>query len=173
MTDWDIKAGDKVHCNHSGNDGENHEPLQRENMGEDEPNYIVTAICESPGERGLSLNEYQCLAMKTCMDSCQNESYMLLNLVGEVGEFASKMAKAIRKGKAFIDRNRFITERGADAMSAQEITDMRKEAGDIAWQLAGLCSVMGWSLEDVCRENLAKLADRKQRGVIDSNGDNR
>ena len=50
---------------------------------------------------------------------------------------------------------------------------MRRECGDIAWQLAGLCHVMGWSLEDVARENLGKLADRKARGVIDSNGDNR
>lgn len=173
MTDCEINVGDEAHRKHSGNDGENHEPLQRENMGEDEPSYIVTAICESPGERGLTLNDYQCLAMKTCMDSCQNESYMLLNLVGEVGEFASKMAKAIRKGKAVIDRNRFSTERGTESMTEQEITDMRKECGDILWQIAGLCSVMGWSLEDVCRENLAKLADRKQRGVIDSNGDNR
>lgn len=83
------------------------------------------------------------------------------------------MAKAIRKNKAVIDRNRFITEYGTEAMNDNEIADMHKECGDILWQIAGLCSVMGWPLEDVCRENLAKLADRKQRGVIDSNGDNR
>ena len=36
------------------------------------------------------------------MPSCKNISYMLLNLVGEVGEFASKLAKAIRKDQLAI-----------------------------------------------------------------------
>ena len=38
---------------------------------------------------------------------------------------------------------------------------------------AGLCRVMGWTLEEVCQANLDKLASRKGRGVIDGNGDNR
>lgn len=140
---------------------------------ESEARYGVTAICENPENRGMTLNEYQVAAMTTCMESCDNFSYMFLNLVGEVGEFASKVAKHIRKGNAMIDNNQFITERGHNAMTEQEIADLRKEAGDCIWQLAGLCSVMGWTLEEVARENLAKLADRKARGVIDSNGDNR
>ena len=121
----------------------------------------------------MTLNEYQSHAMTTCMDSCENFSYMFLNLVGEVGELASKVAKHIRKEKAMIDGNQFITECGKNALANDEITDLRKEAGDCLWQLAGLCNVMGWSLEEVARENLAKLADRKERGVIDSSGDNR
>jgi hypothetical protein len=32
---------------------------------------------------------------------------------------------------------------------------------------------MGWSLEDVAQMNLDKLASRKERNVIDGNGDNR
>jgi len=121
----------------------------------------------------MTLNEYQTIAMTTCMDSCKNESYMMLNLVGEVGELASKMAKAIRKGKAMIDYNHFITEFGSDAMTEQEIHDLKAECGDVAWQLAGLCTVMDWTLEEVCQENLDKLASRKERGVIAGNGDNR
>ena len=39
------------------------------------------------------------------------------------------------------------------------------------WQLAGLCSVMGWDLEDVAAENLEKLAARKKAGTIDGDGD--
>ena len=46
-----------------------------------------------------------------------------------------------------------------------------KEAGDILWQLSGLCHVMGWSLEDVAAKNLAKLAARKEAGTIDGDGD--
>lgn len=142
-------------------------------MSEEAPKYKVTAICENPENRGMTLNEYQQRAMTTCMDSCSNFSYMFLNLVGEVGELASKVAKHIRKEKAMIDDNQFITECGKNALTDDEITDLRKEAGDCLWQLAGLCNVMGWTLEEVCRENLDKLADRKARGVIDSNGDNR
>lgn len=111
--------------------------------------------------------------MTTCMASCQNFSYMFLNLVGEVGEFASKVAKAIRKEKSLIDFNHLITERGTLAMTDNEIADLRHEAGDILWQLSGLCTVMGWHLEDIAQENLLKLASRKERGLIDGNGDNR
>lgn len=107
------------------------------------------------------------------MDSCDNFAYMFLNLVGEIGEFASKVAKHIRKEKAMVDYNSLITECGENTMTKQDIADLRKEAGDCLWQLAGLCKVMGWTLESVARENLAKLADRQQRHVIDGSGDNR
>lgn len=111
--------------------------------------------------------------MTTCMKSCDNFSYMFLNLVGEVGEFASKVAKALRKKKAIVDYNYLIPTGTFDSMTDQEIHDLRAEAGDILWQLAGLCHVMDWNLQDIGDENLAKLASRKERGVIDSEGDNR
>ena len=139
---------------------------------ESEARYEVTALCESPDGRGMTLNEYQHLAMTTCMESCDNISYMLLNLVGEVGEFASKVAKHIRKGKAEIVDN-LLVDGADDSLKQEDIADLRKEVGDCLWQIAGLCKVMGWTLDDVAKENLSKLADRKARGVIDSNGDNR
>lgn len=124
-------------------------------------------------EKELTLNEYQKKAMTTCMKSSENFSYMFLNLIGEIGEFASKVAKHIRKEKAYIDANNLITERGSNCLSNDEIQDLKKEAGDVLWQLSGLCSVMGWSLEDVAQQNLDKLASRKERNVIDGSGDNR
>ena len=45
----------------------------------------------------MELNEYQKQAMTTCTESSRNFSYMMLNLVGEVGELASKIAKMVRK----------------------------------------------------------------------------
>ena len=135
--------------------------------------YEVTTICTPPTDAELTLNEYQRRAMTTCMPSCENFSYMFLNLVGEMGEFASKVAKAIRKSKAMIDYNQLITERGVESMTEQEIQDLKAEAGDILWQLAGLCHAMGWSFQSVGDDNLAKLASRKRRGVIDGCGDNR
>lgn len=114
----------------------------------------------------MTLNDYQQQAMTTCMNSSQNFSYMFLNLVGEVGEFASKIAKAIRKNEADIIRNDLFQR-------SEDNEDLQKEAGDILWQLSGLCTVMGWDLEDIARQNLDKLASRKQRNVIDGSGDNR
>jgi NTP pyrophosphatase (non-canonical NTP hydrolase) len=49
--------------------------------------------------------------------------------------------------------------------------ELMKEAGDILWQLSGLCKVMGWNLERIAQMNLDKLAARKAVGTIDGNGD--
>ena len=131
----------------------------------------------------MDLNAYQDKAMSTCMNSCRNISYMLLNLVGEVGEFSSKLAKAIRKnqvsigGKTIINRNVLtIRDDSSETIDFDILAfdeELKKEAGDILWQLSGVCSIMGWKLNDVAKMNLDKLASRQQRGVIDGDGDNR
>ena len=117
---------------------------------------------------------YQEKAMTTCMESSNNFSYMFLNLVGEVGEFASKVAKEIRKGNLVIGAtampNKIMPYLNEDEWWAKD-EELMKEAGDILWQLSGLCSVMGWSLEEVAQMNLDKLAARKVAGTIDGNGD--
>lgn len=124
----------------------------------------------------ITMNGYQEAAMRTCMRTCDNFSYMMLNLVGEVGELASKVAKDIRRGGVEIGSTRLENDI-IPRMPQDEWWDRQDEymaeAGDILWQLSGLCKVMGWSLEDVARANLEKLASRKQRGVIDGEGDNR
>lgn len=123
----------------------------------------------------MDLNNYQNSAMSTCMESCENYSYMMDNLVAEVGEFAGKVAKAKRKKEIKFDEDGNIVF--SKDITAEQIEDfhaeLMKEAGDILWQLSGLCYVFGWKLKDVAQMNLDKLASRKQRGVIDGNGDNR
>lgn len=141
----------------------------------------------------MTLNEYQEQAMTTCMESSNNFAYMILNLQGEVGEFCSKVAKAIRKEKMVIHDNELddhivmevtkaefknITKEQMKEHFTPEINaalerdaELKKEAGDILWQLAGLCEVMGWTLEDVARTNLEKLAIRQMEGTIAGNGD--
>lgn len=120
----------------------------------------------------MELNEYQKKAMTTCMPSCDNFGYMMLNLVGEVGEFASKVAKAIRKEKKTIQANELNTHHKAlGRLDVDFMEELKKEAGDMLWQIAGLCHVMDWDLEDVAQENLAKLAARKEAGTIDGDGD--
>ena len=120
----------------------------------------------------MELNEYQKKAMSTCMETSNNFSYMLFNLAGEVGEVCSKVAKAIRKGD--IDINENVISEKRDLGTTQNVEKgIEDELGDVLWQVAGLCSVMGVSLETIAKRNLNKLADRQKRNVIDGNGDNR
>lgn len=122
----------------------------------------------------MELNKYQERAMSTCMPSCENISYMLLNLVGEVGELSSKIAKHIRKGNMTIGGKCLPNGLHSSLKGEEWLTtdiELMKEAGDILWQLSGVCSVMGWELNDVAKMNLNKLAARKKAGTIDGSGD--
>lgn len=136
----------------------------------------------------LDLFEYQKKAMNTCMDSSRNMSYMALGLMSEVGEFTGKIAKAIRKGNVYIGKeiqgnidckndSDIHIDYNAFIHNEQDINDFKKglraELGDILWFVAGIAEVMGWDLSEVAQENIAKLASRKERCVIDGNGDNR
>lgn len=126
----------------------------------------------------LSLNEYQDKAMSTCMPESDNLFYMLANLIGEVGEFASKTGKHMRKGNLHITTTKRDEEGKILHTQMWNITDEERhlllsEIGDILWQTAGLAKVMGVTLEEVAEENLAKLASRKQRHVISGDGDMR
>lgn len=120
----------------------------------------------------MGIDEYQGLAMGTCLPSAENFAYMALNLAAEVGELAGKVAKAVRRGELSLEENELSVECGWDRWLELE-RELRLEAGDVAWQLAGLCSAMGWSLEEVCAENLAKLSGRASRGTLDGSGDSR
>ena len=121
----------------------------------------------------MELNVYQKKAMETCMPTCENISYMLLNLVGEVGEFSSKIAKGIRKGEMMIKDNHLCLDSKQFTKESLERLEesLMAECGDILWQLSGLCTVMGWDLEEVAEYNLKKLAERKKNGTIAGNGD--
>ena len=128
----------------------------------------------------MELNEYQEKAMTTCTPSSRNFSYMILNLMGELGEFSGKVAKAIRKQQAsiegselipFVPVNEFVSQNRK--ITDEEFCELQLEAGDILWQLSGLCKVMGWTLEEIAQKNIEKLADRKKRNVIIGEGDNR
>lgn len=122
----------------------------------------------------LTLDEYQTKAMTTCMDSSKNISYMLLNLVGEVGEFSSKIAKGIRKEQvSIVDNHLNLKVIPTSAIVKEWSKGIKEELGDILWQLSGICSVMELKLSDIAAINLNKLSSRKERNVIDGDGDNR
>ena len=122
--------------------------------------------------------------MATRLPSSDNFCYMMFGLVEEVGELAGKVSKGIRKGISSIGLDGELASQveKEDVSSndlyffdkAEEQRDaIKKELGDVMWMVAGLADEFGWSLEEVCRENLVKLADRQKRGVVDGSGDNR
>lgn len=122
----------------------------------------------------MNMNEYQERAMSTCMASSNNISYMLIGMQGEMGELASKFAKAIRKGVIAINDNDMSISPDADPEVVRQLMDgVKGEIGDVLWFVACMCQVLGLSLEEVAQHNVDKLASRKQRGVIEGNGDER
>lgn len=105
----------------------------------------------------LTLNEFQALAMETRLDTA-TPLYCLLNLPGEVGELCGLIAKGIRDGVS-------------DSESYREL--LRKELGDIQWQLAAVALDNGFLLGDVALANLKKLKKRKEEGTLVGSGDER
>ena len=102
----------------------------------------------------MNIEEYQKKAWETALETAKNPSYMVANLAAEAGEVAGKYAKWIRDG---------VFDEEA----------IQKEMGDVFWQLAGLATVMGWSLTDIASKNLQKLASRSERLTIGGSGDER
>lgn len=154
-------------------------------------------------ENETTLAEYQENALTTCMDTCHNVGYMLLNLIAEVGEVAEKIVNAselrmrenllIQHLKIFVEISKFYgltakkirhddyvlwphaddLQGGSYDYSENDREAIKGELGDILWQLSGLCSVLGLELDEIAKGNLAKLASRQERGKIEGDGDNR
>jgi len=122
----------------------------------------------------MNFTEYQTSAYRTAIHlnkvkekypSLPNEvlemlsmSYMGLGL-GESGEVQGKLKKIIR------DAGGYITEESRKELS--------KELGDILWYVAGACTVLNLSMDDVAKQNIEKLKSRQERNVLQGNGDNR
>jgi NTP pyrophosphatase (non-canonical NTP hydrolase) len=101
------------------------------------------------------MNDYQHKAMGTLLESANNIPYMLLNLSGEVGELHSLFAKNQRDGGDL------------------DFVSVKKELGDVLWQVAGVAHVLGYKLEDIAQGNLDKLAARKIKNTLKGSGDER
>lgn len=103
----------------------------------------------------LNFQTYQQQA--TVFATYGNLNYPYFALVEEVGEFCGKIAKNMR----------------GDRSAEETKTCMRKEAGDILWNLSEICTLNGWNLQDIAQENLDKLTDRANRNKIRGDGDER
>lgn len=85
--------------------------------------------------------------------------YVALGLTNEAGEVAGKLKKVWR------DDGGILTDEKRDAIAA--------ELGDVLWYLARAADELGIGFDVVAKDNLAKLSDRKARGVISGSGDTR
>lgn len=121
----------------------------------------------------MTQNDYQEMAMTTCLESCKNEVYAINGLQAEVGEIADKVAKWVRKGICRIDNNRLVWNTSDPAVVAEYRKQLAYEVGDVKWFIALLCELLGYTEEEVGQMNLDKLRDRAERNVIIGNGDNR
>src|SRR5690606_29448658 len=99
--------------------------------------------------------------------------YVALKLNGEAGEVAEHVGKAIRDEGFLNDpglTGKFLAD---EEMVASRRDSVIKELGDVLWYIAAAASELGISLDEVAEMNIAKLNDRKERGVLGGSGDNR
>lgn len=110
----------------------------------------------------MKFEEYQELTATTAVYPGQGKVeglyYVGLGL-GEAGEVQGKIKKIFR------DDNGVITDEKVNAIKA--------ELGDVLWYLSQVSTELGLSLSDIASANIAKLADRRDRGVIGGSGDER
>ncbi len=110
-----------------------------------------------------SFNDYQAQAVYTAIyPDHWAIIYPTLGLTGEAGEVAEKVKKAVRGDIEFTDE-----------AQEQHRLAVAKELGDVLWYVANLASDLGYSLQDVAEMSLAKLEDRKHRGTLQGEGDDR
>lgn len=87
-----------------------------------------------------------------------NWLYPALALGEEAGEVQGKIAKFVRKSSDDVEGLRDL---------------VKKELGDVLYQVSQLAYEFGLTLQEVAEGNVEKLEDRKERGVIVGEGDNR
>ena len=103
----------------------------------------------------MHLNTYQLEANEYGIYS--EPMYPIASLMVEAAEFADLFVKPwLRGDNVDIDRKEVISE-----------------AGDVLWNLANALKDQGVTLQEVAEYNLKKLADRRERGVIQGQGGNR
>ena len=113
----------------------------------------------------LNFDEYQDKAMSTALyqDVGTNLVYPAMGLAGETGEYVDKVKKNWRNKGSM----------SAEKLTPEERKEFIKELGDVLWYVAASARELGEDLSEVAVQNIAKLSDRMNRGVIKSEGDNR
>jgi NTP pyrophosphatase (non-canonical NTP hydrolase) len=118
-------------------------------------------VTDQSTEDARNFSAYQQAAARTGAEIATDHPivYPTLGLANEAGEVAGKVKKIFR------DHHGVITDADREALTL--------ELGDVLWYLSELCTRLGIRLEDVAARNVAKLADRAARGVLQGDGDTR
>lgn len=114
----------------------------------------------------MELNKYQREASKFARYG-RVELYPFMALAEEAGEVMGKLAKYARKQGELP----FLGDMTPQAEQLRH--DLKKELGDVQWQLSQCAAELGMSLEEIAQANLAKLDDRAARDVLVGEGDDR
>ncbi|MFZ2545183.1 MAG: nucleoside triphosphate pyrophosphohydrolase family protein [Candidatus Saccharimonadales bacterium] len=113
----------------------------------------------------MNLDDYTQKAITTLTDNYDYgdiTSQMMgqvLGLSDESGEVLGKFKKLLRDKKG--------------VMSDEDKKEIAKELGDVLWYVSSVTHLLGYTLDEVARMNLDKLASRQQRGKLSGSGDNR
>lgn len=110
----------------------------------------------------MNFDEYQVAAHRTSYGTLIGGDpllYPAIGFAGEAGELLNKIKKIHR-------------DHGGVA-TADDIAALKAEIGDAAWYLNEMATILGERMEDILLDNIAKLNDRAERGVIGGNGDYR
>lgn len=113
----------------------------------------------------LTLNEFQTRAASTADYPLLGENllYPAIGVGEEAGEVLGKIKKLWRnKGKT-----------AAKDLTPEEKLAVAKELGDELWYVAQEATELGFTLQQIAEINNEKLQDRRERGVIKSEGDDR
>lgn len=111
----------------------------------------------------MKLNDYQREAERFAVPPKEDGNQMLgineavFGLLEEAGEVAGKFKRVYRGDRTLEEASESI----------------KKELGDVLWYLSQLSLRLGYTLEEVAKDNIAKLEDRLVRGKIKGEGDNR
>ncbi len=106
----------------------------------------------------MELNEYQKASRDTAtytdeLKTIDGLTYSILALGGEVGELQNKLKKFHRAG------------------IKPDIYTLSDELGDCLWYVASVAHELGFTLEEIARDNLYKLAQRKAAKTIAETGE--
>ncbi len=119
----------------------------------------------------MNATEYQKAAYKFASFG-GNETYVYAGLDEEAGEVLGKFAKFIRKHDGIEPSNaEKWTTLQADLDKYRN--ELKKELGDVLWMVAAIATINKFDMAEIMQENINKLTDRLNRGVIVGEGDNR
>lgn len=129
-------------------------------------------------ESEFSFSEYQAGTAKTAVYPGQGTAlglmYCGLKLAGESGEVAENIGKAVRDdGLMLRDESYASPMFFPQPISLERLEKLSKELGDVLWYISQAATELDLSLAEIAQGNLAKLADRQQRGVLKGSGDDR